>query len=93
MRALRLPSEVQSAIRSAHPDLKKRIRIAIETIRNSPDLGKPLQRELSGWKSFRVGRTRIVYREVRSVIEVAAIGPRSSIYFDATRRLLDLDKL
>jgi len=30
---------------------------------------------------------RIVYREVRAQIEVAAIGPRTSIYFETARRL------
>jgi len=87
MRRVRLPLDVQAAIRSMHPDLRRRVREALDSIVESPELGKLLKRELSGWRSFRIGRVRVIYREVRMAIEVAAIGPRSSIYQDATRRL------
>ncbi len=70
-----------------HPELKPRIRAALDTLRANPSAGKPLQRELSGWSSFRVGRVRIIYRTTRTVPEVSAIGPRVSIYRDTTRRL------
>jgi mRNA interferase RelE/StbE len=84
---VRLPPEVQDAIRSMHPDLKRRVRETLDLIRATPASGKLLQRELSGWRSFPVGRTRIIYRETRAVIKVGAIGPRASIYLDAAQRL------
>jgi len=84
---VRLPPAVQAAIRVMHPDLKRRVRAALDLIRVAPKSGKSLKRELSGWQSFAVGRIRIIYRETRAVIEVGAIGPRASIYLDAARRL------
>lgn len=87
MRRVRLPIEVQAAIRAMHPYLRRRVREALDTIREAPETGKLLKRELSGWRSFRIGRVRIIYRQVRMTIEVGAIGPRSSIYHDTARRL------
>jgi mRNA interferase RelE/StbE len=87
MRRVRLPLAVQAAIRAMHPDLRRRVREALDVIRASPEAGKPLKRELSGWRSFRIGRIRIVYRETRTILEIGAIGPRTSIYQDAARRL------
>jgi mRNA interferase RelE/StbE len=86
-RAVRLPKDVEQVIRSLHPDLKRRIRAAIDLLCANPEAGKALKGELAGWRSFRVSRLRVVYREARKQIEVAAIGPRASIYFETTRRL------
>jgi hypothetical protein len=70
-----------------HPDLKRRVRAALDRIREDPSAGKGLLGSLAGWRSARVGRVRIVYRETRGAIEVAAIGPRSTIYLEARRRI------
>jgi mRNA interferase RelE/StbE len=86
-RGVRLPKDVEQVIRSLHPDLKRRVRAAVYLLCVSPEVGKALKGELAGWRSLRVGRMRIVYREARKQIEVAAIGPRASIYFETTRRL------
>ncbi len=86
-RGVRLPKDVEQVIRSLHPDLKRRVRAAVDLLCADPEAGKSLKGELTGWRSFRVGRLRIVYREARKQIEVAAIGPRTSIYFETTRRL------
>ena len=86
-RGLRLPAEVEQVIRSLHPDLKRRVRSAVDRLRADPAAGKALKGDLEGWRSVRVGRFRIVSREARHQIEVAAIGPRASIYFETARRL------
>ncbi|MBW1774034.1 MAG: type II toxin-antitoxin system RelE/ParE family toxin [Deltaproteobacteria bacterium] len=53
-----------------------------------PDFGKPLKDELEGLRSIRVNRFRIIYRiEGSKVIQIVAIGPRSSIY-EETYRLI-----
>lgn len=93
MRRVRLPHEVQAAIRAMHPALKQRIRAALDTLREHPSAGKPLRRELSGGWSFRVGRVRIIYRTTRTVLEVSAIGPRASIYQDTDRRLVRASRI
>ncbi|TMA61775.1 MAG: type II toxin-antitoxin system RelE/ParE family toxin [Deltaproteobacteria bacterium] len=84
---LRLPAEVQAAIRAMHPDLRHRVRAALDRIRAAPGCGKPLTGELEGWWTVRVGRVRIVYRRAPATIDVAAIGPRTSIYVEAARLL------
>ncbi len=43
--------------------------------------------ELAGWRSVRVGSLRVVYREAGRAVEVAAVGPRSTIYLELARRL------
>ena len=86
-RRLRLAPDVQEAIRALHPESKRRVRRALDHLRITPDAGKMLTQELCGWRSLRVGRVRIIYREHGTTLEVAAIGPRASIYLDAAVRL------
>jgi mRNA-degrading endonuclease RelE of RelBE toxin-antitoxin system len=83
--AVRSPPEVQETIRHLHPDLKRQVRAAIDLLRAPPESGKALKAELEGWRSLRVGGFRIVYRSSRASIDVAAIGPRASIYLEAAR--------
>ena len=64
------------------------MRAALADILDNPDSGKSLERELKGYWSLRVGRHGIIYRPIRGGIEVAAIGPRRTIYEDAARQLL-----
>jgi mRNA interferase RelE/StbE len=85
-RRLRVPDDVVTVIRGLHPTIKARIRAALDTLREDATLGKPLRDELSGLKSLRVGRFRIVYREASgNVLEIVAIGPRASIYRETFR--------
>jgi hypothetical protein len=70
-----------------HPDLRRRVRLALVRTRVVPESGKPLMGELAGWWSVRVGRLRIVYRSTRTRLDVATIGPRASIYEEAARLL------
>ncbi len=61
------------------------VRAALDLLRASPERGKALKAPLEGWRSLRVRRFRIVYRVSASSIDVAAIGPRASIYLDTAR--------
>ncbi len=87
-RPIRTTEDISAYIRSLHPALKKRIHNALDQIRMMPGEGKPLQRELGGYRSFKVGKIRIIYRVTAKEIEVVAIGPRRTIY-DETTRLMD----
>ncbi|MBI2325084.1 MAG: type II toxin-antitoxin system RelE/ParE family toxin [Chloroflexi bacterium] len=62
------------------------MRAALDEIRSDPTAGNDLQLELTGYRSLRVGRLRIVYR-TGATTEVIAIGPRETIYQDAARLL------
>lgn len=85
LRPVRTTEEIATYIRSLHPAVKKRIHNALDQMRMQPGEGKPLQRELAGYRSFRVGKFRIIYRVTAKEIEVIAIGPRSTIYEETTK--------
>ena len=82
---LRLPPEVVSLLRGLHPDLKRRLRAALDRIVADPSAGKALRAELTGLRSLRVGRIRVVYRESQDAIEIVAVGPRDRIYEETLR--------
>lgn len=75
----------RSAARSARkldPEVRRRVRAALERLTEDPERGKPLQLTLRGLRSFRTGDYRIVYRvlEDRIVVLVVAIGHRREVY-------------
>ncbi|MBX3024054.1 type II toxin-antitoxin system RelE/ParE family toxin [bacterium] len=84
-RLIGLPDHVQATIRALHPELRRQVRAALDQLQALPEAGKELKGDLAGWRSLRVGRLRIVYRATRATLDVAAIGPRSSIYLEAAR--------
>lgn len=77
---LRVPDDVADLIRSMHPHIKKKVKSSLKMILSDPESGKELKDELSGLRSFRVSRFRIIYRISGKQIEIAAIGPRERIY-------------
>jgi mRNA-degrading endonuclease RelE of RelBE toxin-antitoxin system len=81
-REVTLAPEIRQLIRVLHPTSKRKIRAAIESIRNTPEIGDALTRELSGLLRLRVGRLRIVYRVRGRQLQIVAIGPRATIYLD-----------
>jgi len=88
---LRVPDEVADLVRGMHPALKRKTRASLKTILSDPSSGKALKDELAGLRSFRVGSFRIIYRVIRNVIEIVAIGPRERVY-EETYRLLKRKK-
>ena len=80
-RRLRVSDEVVALIRGCHPKLKRKIRAGLRHIVTEPESGKFLKDELAGLKSYRVSRFRIIYRiSSKQIIDIAAVGPRKSIY-------------
>ena len=83
---IRVPADVAKLIAKLHPDLKKRVRKALEIILADPAAGKALKDELAGLLSYRVKRFRIIYRlGPDKEIEIVAIGPRRYIYEETFR--------
>jgi mRNA interferase RelE/StbE len=85
---LKVPTAVREFIRRLHPELKRKVRAALTDILDDPSCGKALKEELEGYLSLPVGRTRIIYRIGEAVIEIVAVGPRSSIYEETARQIL-----
>jgi mRNA interferase RelE/StbE len=82
----RVPDAPAELLRTLHPVLKRKVRAALDTIREDPLEGRELRDDLAGLRSFRVGRFRIFYRITpRRVIELISLGPRRTIYLDTVR--------
>lgn len=88
-RRLKISDETALAVRSLHPELKRKIKSALQAVLADPQAGKALKDELEGLRSFRVGRFRVIYRmdNKNEIIEIIAVGPRKIIY-EETLRLL-----
>jgi len=85
---LRVPDETVYFLSALHPEIKRKIKAALNIITSEPGVGKSLQDELRGLNSFKVGRFRIIYKVApKRIIEIVAIGPRRTIY-EETYRLL-----
>ncbi|MDY6952110.1 MAG: type II toxin-antitoxin system RelE/ParE family toxin [Thermodesulfobacteriota bacterium] len=83
---IRVPNHIAALIREMHPQLKRKVRGSLEAILREPHCGKALKEELSGLRSFRVSRFRIIYRIAKGdLIEVVALGPRERIYEETFR--------
>lgn len=87
---VRFTPEAGALLAKFHPENKKQIKAAIKELRQDPDAGGDLQEELSGFKSYKSKRYRIIYKlnEAENVIEIYYVGHRRDVY-DQFRRLLN----
>lgn len=84
--ALRVPHRLAELIRGLHPQLKRKLRAALEQLATEPRSGKALKGEFGGLWSFRVGRFRVIYRTgAGRRIDLVAFGPRERIYEETYR--------
>ena len=73
-------------MRGLHPDIKRKVRAALDRLAQDVEAGKALQGDLHGLRSLRVARFRVIYRaSARRVIEIVAIGPRDRVYEETLR--------
>ena len=72
----------QELLQSFHPHAKKLIKEALKELKHDPFLGKNLQRELSGYQSYRINRYRIIYKTDLSdkIVMVHYVGHRRDVY-------------
>lgn len=85
----RYTPEAWAIIRKLHPTIKAAVRAGISEIMKAPLVGRELQFELNGFRSFRVSKHRILYRinEEESCVEIHYVGPRRDVY-ESFRNLL-----
>lgn len=69
---------------------KKAAKEALRQLEANPDLGKELQGELAGFRSYRFMRYRIVYKVVpeKKLVVVWAVGHRRDIYENFSDQIL-----
>ena len=72
----------KNQVSKLHPELKSIIRSRLDAIQEEPFSGKRLERELSGYRSLRAKRFRIIYKlnEPAKIIEIHYIGHRRDVY-------------
>ena len=87
---IRFTPEAARLFSKLHPENKKLIKSALQELRQAPYSGQDLEEELSGFKSFKSKRYRIVYKvnEEEHSVEVYFIGHRKDIY-EQFKRLLN----
>jgi mRNA interferase RelE/StbE len=84
MKNIRLKFTLEAArlLAILHPEAKKLIKTSLEELRQNPYLGDDLQQELSGFKSYKIKRYRVLYdiNEEEEVIQVYYVGHRRDVY-------------
>lgn len=91
MTKLRIPDHIATLIRGLHPRLKNKVKGALQALLSAPQAGNALKEPLSGLRSFRVSRFRIIYRlSKKGHNQVVALGPRERIY-EETYRIVSRD--
>ena len=85
MYKLRVANDVAILLAHLHPDLKRKVRAALETILADPHTGKALKDELQGLRSFRIGKFRLIYRLRHRQVDLIAFGARNRIYEETYR--------
>lgn len=79
---IRYTPEAAAIIRNLAPEIKAAVRRGIEELLRDPFLGKELGEELTGFRSHRVRRYRIIYQvnEADPWLDIYYVGPRRDVY-------------
>jgi len=91
---IRFTQESSLTVSKLHPNIKVLIKQSLNELRQDPFIGKELQQELSGFKSLRLKRYRIIYDidDEYRCIQVYYIGRRKDVYEQFRRLLTALQK-
>src|SRR4029077_21000900 len=77
---IEMPRVLRDLIRHLPPELRAKVKAALRSIADDPYRAKELRDELAGLRSYRVARSRVIYRIVGSKGQIVALGPRGDIY-------------
>ena len=91
---IRFTHEAARLLSKLHPENKRLIKAALQELRQSPYSGDELQQELSGLKSYKIKRYRVLYdvNEKEKVIQIYYIGHRRDVYEQFRVLLTELQK-
>ncbi len=79
-RSLIVNDELRFFLRRLPPNLKQKVKLALEEIVKDPAAGKALREELLGLSSYRIGKMRVVYRAEERSVTLITVGPRETVY-------------
>ena len=88
MYKLAYTDEAKKRIGKLGPEIKRRIKAAVERLAANPHIGKHLTHELSEYWSYRAGDYRILYRvfEKQILVVIVTVGHRKDVYKKASRK-------
>ena len=91
---IRFTPESSGFLSKLHPENKRLPKQALTELRQNPHVGKDLQEELSGFKSFKLKQYRIIYDidQEKNDIQIYHIGRRRDVYEQLRRLLTELQK-
>ena len=75
-----IPGHLKNQIRHLPPYLKHQVWGALDCIQQKPELGKALSEELAGFRSYRIGRYRLIYKIAENRLVLEVLGPRENMY-------------
>jgi len=78
---------VREVITHLPPQLKHKVKAALQSLADNPYQAKALKDDLQGLRSFRITSSRVILRIDGSKVEVVAFGPRRNIYERAATEL------
>ena len=87
---VKITAFANNAAKKLNPEIKKAAKAALKELAENPHLGKELQTELSGFRSHRFMRYRIVFKadHQRKIVIVWAIDHRRDIYETVSEHVL-----
>ncbi|HBF12660.1 MAG TPA: hypothetical protein DDW49_04600 [Deltaproteobacteria bacterium] len=79
---LTFTTQAKTRLARLHPQLRREIRSSLDELKENPWVGKPLQRELTGFFSLKIRHYRVIYKvvEEKSLLEIMTLGQRKTIY-------------
>jgi len=84
---IEMPRMLRDLMRHLPPELKARVKAVLRSISDDPYRAKELGDDLAGLRSYRVARSRVIYRITGSTVQIVALGPRADIYERAAAEL------
>jgi mRNA-degrading endonuclease RelE of RelBE toxin-antitoxin system len=84
---IEMPRVLRDLVRHLPSELKAKLKATLRSISDDPYHAKELRDELAGLRSYRVARSRVIYRIVGSMVQIVALGPRADIYERAAAEL------
>ena len=87
---VKLTSTVNEIGKKFSSEIKSAAKAALKELAQNPTLGKELQADLAGFRSYRFMRYRIIYKvnTIEKIIIIWAIGHRRDIYENFSELLL-----
>lgn len=79
---LKLTAKAKRELKNISYHHKNALAVILEEIKDDPEIGKSLSRELTGKKTARVGVYRIIYKvnEKDKIITILTAGHRATVY-------------